>query len=66
MVRTAYAGMMVEDVVGRSNIMMRKCVAVAFAALVAAVTLANFAAEAARCPPGTHWDEWAKICRPVR
>ena len=46
--------------------MMRKCVAVAFAALVAAVTLANFAAEAARCPPGTHWDEWAKICRPVR
>jgi hypothetical protein len=35
-------------------------------ALGAASIALGSTADASRCPPGYHWDEWSKTCRAVR
>lgn len=39
---------------------------IAFTLAAAVLIAATLAADASRCPPGYHWDEWAKVCRPIR
>lgn len=44
---------------------MKKTIIVACLAVATSVALIG-TASANRCPAGSHWDEWMKVCRPIR